>query len=207
MHCDPMLVMPLYTLDIDEAHRMGMMDTMVCPFVQPLFESGCVEHCRGTDDEREVTDVLLRCGLLGDSDHSDGMREEESDREESDHRRYESDHGSDHASRWSSESDSDSNSDGSWPCYTEAECMCENHGFNMTQCESMACCQWGEDAVGGQCWADNERCGSGSDSNSDSNSDPSDVSDGDRRASRSLLQVRFRRDRFFATGDTGGSIG
>ena len=59
----------------------------------------------------------------------------------------------------------DSNSDG-WPCYTEAECICENHGFNMTQCESMACCQWGEDAVGGQCWADNERCGSdGSDSN------------------------------------------
>ena len=73
-----------------------------------------------------------------------------------------------HNARCGNGSDSnsdDSNSDG-WPCYTEAECICENHGFNMTQCESMACCQWGEDAVGGQCWADNERCGSdGNDSN------------------------------------------
>jgi hypothetical protein len=78
------------------------------------------------------------------------------------------------ACRDGSDSYSDSNSDG-WPCYTEAECICENHGFNMTQCESMACCQWGEDAVGGQCWADNERCGS--DGLSDDSEQWSDASD------------------------------
>jgi hypothetical protein len=63
-NCDPMLVQPFYSMDIDEAHRMGMMDTMVCPFVLPLFEDGCIERCRGTHDEEMVMGVLRACGLM-----------------------------------------------------------------------------------------------------------------------------------------------
>ena len=63
-NCDPALVQPFYTMDIDAAQRMGMMDTMVCLFVRPLVEDGCTSACRGTHDEEMMMDVLRACGLM-----------------------------------------------------------------------------------------------------------------------------------------------
>jgi hypothetical protein len=77
-HCATTLVEPFYTMDIDAAHSMGMMDTMVCPFVQLLVEDGCIEHCRGTHDEEMVMDVMRACGLL-ESDSNRDFSDSDSD--------------------------------------------------------------------------------------------------------------------------------
>jgi hypothetical protein len=203
-NCDANDMEPMYTMDIDEARRMRMMDTMVCPFVRPIYNSGCHENCRGTHDEEMVMDVMRACnltrgsreGLLGRS--SDGRdAQSESDRHDSVH--HDSDrhdsvhHDSDHHDSDRHRSDSDrhdqhrSESDSDHPalrCHMNravGEAVCEHEKMhNEAMCSQNSCCHFDQQ----RCWfnlREGDHMDSNSDPNSDSNSDSnSDASDSNR---------------------------
>ena len=59
---DPELLMPLASL-LESDPATAIEAGTVCPLMEPLFRSGCMDACQGSPDEAVLLPILQECGL------------------------------------------------------------------------------------------------------------------------------------------------